>query len=105
MEYYELIQTRESVRNYDPGRPVPKEIIEKILDAGRLAPSACNLQPWKFLVISSHKILEKVGACRIAAFNPSMLAEVIKPGEGETIFAITPLGYPKPDFKKASKKE
>jgi nitroreductase len=53
MEYTELIHTRESVRNYDPDRPVPKEILEKILHAGRLAPSACNYQPWKFLVISS----------------------------------------------------
>jgi nitroreductase len=63
MEYTELIRTRESVRNYDPNRPVPKEILEKILDAGRLAPSACNYQPWKFLVISSSAMLEKVKAC------------------------------------------
>jgi len=63
MEYTELIRTRESVRNYDPNRPVPKEILEKILDAGRLAPSACNYQPWKFLVISSSALLEKVRAC------------------------------------------
>jgi nitroreductase len=41
MEYTDLIRTRESVRNYDPNRPVPKEILEKILEAGRLAPSAC----------------------------------------------------------------
>ena len=63
MEYSELIRTRESVRNYDPNRPVPKEILEKILDAGRLAPSARNYQPWKFLVISSSALLEKVRAC------------------------------------------
>jgi len=60
MEYTDLIHTRESVRNYDPNRPVPKETLEKILDAGRLAPSARNNQPWKFLVISSSAILEKV---------------------------------------------
>jgi nitroreductase len=63
MEYTDLIRTRESIRNYDPTRPVPKEILEKILDAGRLAPSACNCQPWKFLVISSPARLEKVRAC------------------------------------------
>jgi nitroreductase len=63
MEYTNLIFTRESVRNYDPNRPVPKEVLEKILDAGRVAPSACNYQPWKFLVISSDRILEKVKAC------------------------------------------
>jgi nitroreductase len=63
MEYTELIRTRESIRNYDPNQPVPKEILEKILDAGRQAPSACNYQPWKFLVISSSAMLEKVRAC------------------------------------------
>lgn len=62
MEYTKLIHDRESVRNYDPGRPVPKEILERILDAGRIAPSACNYQPWKFLVISSPLMLEKVRA-------------------------------------------
>jgi nitroreductase len=63
MEYSELIRTRESIRNYDSNRPLPKEILEKILDAGRLAPSACNYQPWKFLVISSSAMLEKVRGC------------------------------------------
>ena len=63
MEYSELIKNRESVRNYDPDRPVPGEIIGKILDAGRSAPSACNYQPWKFLVISSPPMLDKVHQC------------------------------------------
>ena len=63
MEFYDLIRSRESVRNYDPERPVSKEILERILDAGRLAPSACNIQPYKFVVISSPEKLEKVKAC------------------------------------------
>jgi len=63
MEFYDLIRSRESVRNYDPDRPVSKEILERILDAGRLAPSACNIQPYKFLVISSSEKLKQVRAC------------------------------------------
>jgi len=63
MEFYDLIRSRESVRNYDPNRPVAKEILKRILEAGRLAPSACNIQPYKFLVISSSEKLEKVRAC------------------------------------------
>jgi len=63
MEFAELIRSRESIRNYDPDRPVSKEIIEKILEAGRLAPSACNDQPWLFLVIQSATMLESVRAC------------------------------------------
>ena len=63
MEYYDLIRSRESIRSYDKDRPVSVEILKKILDAGRLAPSACNYQPWKFLLISSATMLEKVKAC------------------------------------------
>lgn len=63
MEYTELIRSRESIRNYDPERPVDRITLERILDAGRLAPSACNIQPWKFLVVSSPAMLKKLGAC------------------------------------------
>ncbi len=63
MEYSELIRIRESVRNYDPDKPVPGDVIRKILDAGRAAPSACNYQPWKFIVISSSEMLGKVRKC------------------------------------------
>ena len=63
MEFYNLIISRESIRNYDPDRQVPKQILEKILNAGRIAPSACNIQPWKFLVVSSPEMLEKIRAC------------------------------------------
>jgi nitroreductase len=63
MEYDDLIRSRESVRSYDPERPVPEAILNKILDAGRMAPSACNYQPWKFLLISSAGMLQKVREC------------------------------------------
>jgi len=63
MEFNELIRMRESIRNYDPSKPVAGEVIERILEAGRLALSAANRQPWKFLVISSPEMLEKVRAC------------------------------------------
>ncbi len=63
MEFSDLIRSRESVRNYDPDHPVAPEILTRILDAGRLAPSACNIQPWRFVVISSDDALEKVRKC------------------------------------------
>lgn len=63
MEFSELIRNRESIRNYDPGNPVQDEILLRILDAGRLAPSACNLQPWQFIVVSSAGMLGKVRQC------------------------------------------
>jgi nitroreductase len=63
MEYTELIRKRESIRDYDPERPVSRQVLARILEAGRLAPSACNNQPWKFLVIESPGMLEKLKAC------------------------------------------
>ncbi len=63
MEFHELVESRKSVRGYDPGRPVPQELLERILDAGRLAPSAKNLQPWRFVVVRSPEMLEAVRAC------------------------------------------
>lgn len=63
MEFRDLIHQRKSVRSYDPARPVPREILERILDAGRLAPSAANRQPWRFCLVSSPEILAKVRMC------------------------------------------
>lgn len=63
MEFNDLIRVRESIRDYDPHRKVPSDVLEKILDAGRLAPSAANRQPWKFILVSSEAVLEKVKNC------------------------------------------
>jgi nitroreductase len=63
MEFRELIRTRESIRNYDPDRPVGKKTLIRILEAGRLAPSAANKQPWRFIIISSKERLPKVKLC------------------------------------------
>jgi nitroreductase len=60
---HDLVETRKSVRGYDTNRPVAPQILERVLDAGRLAPSAKNLQPWKFLLISSPEMLAKVRPC------------------------------------------
>ena len=50
--FLELVQNRQSDRAYE-NRPVEKEKIERILEAARLAPSACNSQPWKFIVVTN----------------------------------------------------
>lgn len=63
MEFEELIRLRESVRSYDPERPVSKENLLKILEAGRLAPSAGNRQPWEFILASSPHWLGEIKKC------------------------------------------
>lgn len=52
MTIYELINARYSVRKYDD-KPVPGAVIERILEAARLAPSAANYQPWHFFVVTN----------------------------------------------------
>ena len=63
MTFHNLIHQRESIRNYDPDRLVEKEKLNRILEAGRIAPSAANRQPWCFYLISSPGYLEKVRGC------------------------------------------
>jgi nitroreductase len=51
MDVFEAIAARKSVRSYRPD-PVPKEVVERIVDAGRQAPSGNNIQPWEFVVVT-----------------------------------------------------
>jgi nitroreductase len=50
MSVLDIIRTRRSVRKYKDD-PVPEEVLARVLEAVRLAPSAKNLQPWKFIVV------------------------------------------------------
>ena len=58
MNFTEIALTRQSCRSYDPCRVVEKEKIDAILNAARLAPSACNGQPYHFTVCRGDKAKE-----------------------------------------------
>jgi nitroreductase len=60
MNFLQLAQTRQSIRRYEPGRTLPREILERCLEAARLAPSACNSQPWSFIVVDEPKALREL---------------------------------------------
>jgi len=57
--FLELAKKRQSDRKY-LNKPVEKEKIERCLEAARLAPSACNAQPWKFIVVDNPEIKNKL---------------------------------------------
>jgi nitroreductase len=59
MEFMDVVLSRESVRNFST-EPVPQEILEQILEAGRWAPSAQNKQPWRFIVITDKTVIQKL---------------------------------------------
>ena len=60
MDFLEMMQKRCSCRAYIPGKNVAREDLLKIVEAGRLSPSGCNAQPWKFIVVDSPEAKEKL---------------------------------------------
>ncbi len=160
MDFTKVINGRESIRSYDPTKPVDKAVLEKILDAGRIAPSAANRQPWRFLLISSREMLgqvrrcyqntwfqdaphilvvagrtgeawarqdgwnsietdltiamdhmvlaaenEGVGTCWVANFETAVLRSALGLSSEDRVYAITPLGYPRPGFAKKNQRQ
>lgn len=59
-DFYELVNQRQSTRAFDTERSVDREIINRILEAARMAPSACNAQPWHFIVVDDPELKNQV---------------------------------------------
>lgn len=63
MEFFEAVKQRKSMREFSE-KAVKKELLEKIIDAGRVAATARNEQPWEFVISSDKNILGKIcGMC------------------------------------------
>ena len=72
MEFMEVIKKRRSIRRYKP-TPVPEDILTKILEAARLAPSAGNRQPWHFIVVRDDEKKKQLGISEWAAEAPIVI--------------------------------
>jgi len=59
MSFIDTVLSRRSIRRYEK-QDIPKDVLDKILEAGRQAPSAGNKQPWHFIVLSDYDIKEKL---------------------------------------------
>ena len=59
MSLLDLILSRRSIRRYE-NKEIPEELLERILEAGRQAPSAANRQPIRFVVVKDYDILKKL---------------------------------------------
>ena len=77
----EAIRTRVTVREFKPD-PVPPDVVERILEAARLAPSSRNRQPWHFVVITDRSVLQQIGSIatsgRFVADAPLAIAVVME---------------------------
>jgi len=82
VEVFEAIKSRRSIRKYTKD-PVPEDLIVKILDAGRWAPSASNRQPWSFIVLKDEEVRRKVAEAttygKFLAEAPLGIAVVVDP--------------------------
>ena len=67
MEVFECIRRRRTIREYKKD-PIPEDVLEKILQAGRWSPSSSNSQPWHFVVVKDPNTLSELG--RIATQGP-----------------------------------
>ena len=67
MDVYQCIRSRRTVRDYKPD-PIPQELVRKILQAGRWAPSSSNTQKWHFIAVQNRDTLAALG--KIATHGP-----------------------------------
>ena len=84
--FLDLAEKRRSVRAYKPDE-VPEELLQTVLEAGRLAPSACNKQPWRFIVVRSETGRRALGAAYAREWfwkAPLVVAVCILPKEAWT---------------------
>jgi nitroreductase len=71
MDVYEAIRSRRSVRSYQD-KAIPEEVLNRVLDAARMAPSANNVQPWKFIIVKDGKLRRETAK---HCWNQTFLAE------------------------------
>jgi nitroreductase len=75
VDVYEAIEKRKSVRAYE-SKPVAKEVLVKLLEAARIAPSAGNVQPWHFIVVTDsekRKVLSKGAFAKFLNEAPAVI--------------------------------
>lgn len=63
MDFYDVVRTRRSVRSFKKN-PIPEEVLSRVLEAARVAPSGSNRQPWKFILVRDEALKQKmISAC------------------------------------------
>lgn len=83
MDFNEIVNKRYSCRAYDTEKPLPRDVIEEIIEAGRLSPSACNSQPWRFVVVDDEEKIKEVAKTTqslllgINKFTPDVKAFIV----------------------------
>jgi nitroreductase len=73
MELHSVITTRHSIKDgFGPTEDIPRQHLERIVDAGRLAPTGSNRQPWEFIVVTKPELL-----ARLRSLKPNTSAAIV----------------------------
>ena len=80
----DLILSRRSIRRYE-GKEIPKDVLDKILEAGRQAPSAANRQPWHFIVVTDSEIKKELSKGMFNRFIKDAPVTIIGCAHGDLI--------------------
>lgn len=80
MDVFDAIQNRKSSRSYKP-TPVPKAVLEKLLEAARHSPSAKNVQPWHFIVVTDKAKRKALSKGMFASFLEKVPAVIVLCGD------------------------
>jgi nitroreductase len=88
MEVFDAVRTALAVRSYQE-KPVPRELVAKIVEAGRLTGSSMNLQPWRFIVVESRDMLRKLGQAATSGPYIAEAALAIVVAVDRTRFAVS----------------
>lgn len=83
MDVFDAILTRRSVRAYD-SKPVPDDVLMKVLEAGRLAPSASNRQPWFFVAVTDQEKRKALTGGPYAKFLKESPVVIVGIGDPQT---------------------
>ena len=58
--FFNAIYSRRSIRNFKSNKKVEEKKIDKLLRAAMAAPSACNIQPWDFIIIDNEDLIQRI---------------------------------------------
>jgi 5,6-dimethylbenzimidazole synthase len=93
-EFLNLARDRRSMRRFKPD-PIPDEIIKKILESARWAPSGANSQPWEFIVVKNAETRKKIAEAYIEYWKKIYVLEQMRQEEyRHQLFTAPPTGTP-----------
>ncbi|OGD46861.1 hypothetical protein A3K79_03795 [Candidatus Bathyarchaeota archaeon RBG_13_46_16b] len=94
MDLFETVEKRRSIRKFKPN-PIPDKNLKKILEAGRLAPSGGNRQPWSFIVVRKPETKKKLAAVanlqRFIADADTVLIALGDPAVSKSLYKQDPM--------------